>query len=93
MGDGSVWEVPVIRIATDHAEYYAKVDGVSFEDALKETLALFDADDYEVEDWAKNNMDWIDVVDSARCITRDLRTDFQEGWMNGEAEVVNPQEA
>ena len=88
MEDGSVWEVPVILIACSHAEYYAKVDEVSFEEALKDSSALFEADDFEVEDWAKNNMNWTDVEASARCVKNPMEVDFHEGWVNGEAEVV-----
>ena len=93
MGDQSVYEVPVILIATSHAEYYATVDEIPFEEALKETLDLFNSDDYEIEDWAKNNMDWCDVEASARCVRTAGRTDFEDGWINGEVEVVESQKA
>lgn len=88
MEDGSVWEVPVILIACSHAEYYAKVDDLSFEEELKESSALFAADEYEIEDWAKNNMDWSDVEASAKCIFKPDSIDFEAGWINGEVKVV-----
>jgi hypothetical protein len=89
MYDGSVWTVPVILIATNHAEYYAEVDEVSFEDALKnDTIPLFTDDPDEIEEWAKNNMDWDDVSSSAVCV-KQAKTDFDRGWMDGEIEITN----
>jgi len=89
MEDGSEWEVPVILIACSHAEYYAKVDEMSFEDALKETSELFENDEYEVQDWASGNMDWDDVESSARMVKSPSQdVDYRDGWINGESEVV-----
>ena len=89
MDDGSIWEVPVILIACNHAEYYAKVDEIPFEEALKESSELFEADEYEVHDWASNNMDWDEVEASARMVKDpDDEVDYQDGWLNGEYEVV-----
>jgi len=33
-------------------------------------------------------MDWSDVFAVARCVSQPTEIDFQEGWMNGEAEIV-----
>ena len=89
MPDGSLWEIPVLLIALDRARYYAKVDDVDLNEALNDdTIPLFEADEYEIEDWAKNNMDWKDVSSSAICVSFPGETDFQEGWVNGEVKVV-----
>lgn len=87
MPDESVWAVPVELIANHRAEYYAHEFGGDVQRSLAEdTLPLFRANDYEIEDWASNNMNWSNVQHAARCVkTGDV--DYQEGWVNGEKSV------
>ncbi|WP_287790925.1 hypothetical protein [Atlantibacter sp.] len=88
MPDGSVWAVPVQIIASNRADYYAKEFGGDIQRSLAEdTLPLFRASGYEIEDWAANNMNWSDVQHAARCVTPS-EVDYQEGWVNGEKSVV-----
>lgn len=87
MPDNSVWAVPVQMIATHRAEYYSHEFGGDVARSLAEdTLPLFRADDYEIKDWAANNMNWSDVQHAARCVTPG-DVDFDEGWANGEKGV------
>ncbi|EOZ5069331.1 hypothetical protein ACQRVR_004823 [Enterobacter cloacae] len=87
MPDSSVWAVPVQLIATHRAEHYAKEFGGDLYRSLAEdTLPLFRSDDFEIEDWAANNMNWSDVQHAAKCIYPG-DVDFQEGWVNGDKEV------
>lgn len=87
MPDDSVWAVPVQLIATHRAEYYAGKYGGDVQRSLAEdTLPLFRADDYEIKDWAANNMNWDDVKHAARCVTQGS-VDYDEGWANGEKSV------
>jgi len=91
MPDGSKWKVPVRVIAEHRAAYYAQKEHVSLEQSLKsDTLPLFEEDEYEVEDWASNNMDWTDVEKHAVRVKDKGLTDedLQEGWVNGEKEIV-----
>lgn len=93
MDDGSKWAVPVMQIARSRAEYYAvergEFDGDIMKSLEEDTLPLFQADPYEIHDWASGNMNWEDVADSAKLIENQDRTpDFQDGWMNGEWEVA-----
>lgn len=90
MDDGSRWAVPVAVIASNRASYYAREFGGDVRRSLVEdTLPLFDGDFFEVHDWASGNMDWADVRDFAtRAEQDDVDIDFEEGWMNGEWEVV-----
>jgi hypothetical protein len=44
-------------------------------------------DDYEIEDWAANNMNWVDVQAIAVKVSI-KEVNFQEGWVNGEKEVI-----
>lgn len=96
MVDGTVWDVPVLHVALDRARYYAHEYGGSVETSLAEdTGPLFTDDEYEILEWAQNNMNWRDVeavaipappqppVDEA---TRAKR--YQEAWMNTELKVV-----
>jgi hypothetical protein len=88
MPDGSKWGVPVEVIARSRATHYAHEFGGNIQRSLDEdTLQLFESDDYEIEDWAANNMNWSDVQDHAKKL-KDAETDFQEGWVNGEKAVI-----
>lgn len=87
MPDESVWSAPVDVIAFHRATYYAhEFRGDVTRSILEDTLPLFDAAPFEIEDWAANNMNWEDVVKHTRLIKED-ETDYQEGWVNGEKEV------
>lgn len=88
MPDGSKWAIPVTVIAADRANYYAKeFDGDAGKSLHDDTGPLFEADDFEIEDWAQNNMNWADVKDHAECI-EPSKCDFQDGWMNGAHEIL-----
>lgn len=87
MPDGSVWAVPVRVIAEDHAAYYyKKCEYQSMEMAMQHTIEYFE-DDFEVMDWAKNNMNWVDVEKFAEQVSGPAPVDYQEGWNNGEVEI------
>ena len=88
MPDTSVLAVPVSIIATNRAEYYAKEYGGDVARSLAEdTIPLFNSDDFEIEDWASNNMNWSDVEHLAICISKG-EADYEEGWCNGDKEVI-----
>jgi len=88
MPDGSKWDVPVKYIALDRASYYAKeFDDNKDRSLMEDTMPLFNSDPYEVKDWAANNMNWNDVKDFA-VMTVPSGCDYQEGWCNGEKEIV-----
>ena len=70
-----------------HNDYYIKVRGENAADVEAETEKLF-ADDYEVIDWAVNNMDWSDVADEA-VLAKRAKTDYQEGWLEGDKELIS----
>lgn len=90
MPDGSKWDVPCEVIARKRTEYYAGVDG--FKEGSREWEEEFkrSMDDYELEDWASNNMNWEDVQSIARKVA-DLpppEVDYQEGWVNGDNRIA-----
>ena len=85
MPDGSKWGVQVGYIALNRAASYAEDFGEDFQEVLNETCTLFE-DEYEIHDWASGNMDWSDVKDVAVQIVPP-KTDYQEGWINGDYEL------
>lgn len=88
MPDGSKWGVPVMFIARNRAAYYARLDKVSFNASLLEdTIPLFNRDEFEIRDWAQNNMDWDDIRNVAKPVEPSEELDFQEGWTSGEVEL------
>ena len=92
MPNGSKWKVPVHIIAMHRAKYYAEKEHVTLEQSLKfDTIPLFEEDEYEIEDWASNNMNWSDVEKYAIQIKDCTMSydEFQDGWINGNADVVN----
>ena len=90
MPDGSTWAVPVDAIARNRATYYAKeFDGDVERSLAEDTGPLFATDDYEIEDWAVNNMDWKDVEGVAfELPVAKTRDQYQDGWMEGEKEIT-----
>lgn len=87
--NGERWSIPVNVIAMDRAKYYAKeFDGDINKSLEEDTAPLFEDDEYEIEDWAKNNMNWSDVEHSAtRIESGDF--DYQDAWCNSEAEILS----
>lgn len=87
MPDGSVWDVPAMLIAANRTNYYAEKDG--FKPGSKEYVEEFDFSmtKSELIDWSANNMNWSDVSASAKMV-KNGEVDYQEGWVNGDKEVV-----
>lgn len=83
--DGSVWGVPVELVARSRADHYASEFGGDVERSLREdTLPLFEADEYEIQDWAVNNMNWKDFDGHQVKLEDAPPNDFQDAWMSGE---------
>ncbi len=91
MPNGSKWDVPADLIATNRAQYYAKLDSegdlIEEKKVFKEELKYALSDDDELLDWAAGNMNWKDVAYYAVEVQK-ANPDFQEGWVSGETEVV-----
>jgi hypothetical protein len=87
MSDGKRWAIPAMLIAKDRAAYYAKLDSergdgeydTIYEDELEYTLS----DDYELTDWAHNNMNWSDVLAYAvELLPVNANADYERDWVN-----------
>lgn len=90
MPDGSKWDVPAILVAKNRAEHYkGEFDGSLEKSLAEDTIPLFEEDDYEIEDWAVNNMDWSDVSSEAFLVEDPEVADFEDGWSNGDKEIIN----
>jgi hypothetical protein len=95
MGDGSKWDVPMDVVATSFATHWANK---SYPPATSPKFKWDKAFETEYEwattcvdttlDWAVNNMDWNDVARHAVRVNPSRPADYQEGWVNGEKEVV-----
>ena len=87
MPDGTAWRVPALLVAEDRARYYREVDGdeAAFGEEVREVLA----DDYLLTDWARNNLNWSEVVAQAVKVDRPIPpADYEAGWVNGRMRVV-----
>lgn len=91
MPDFSVWRVPVQVIADAMTDYYVEQCGEDREKAKAETERLFAEDEYEIQDWAANNMDWDEVEPHAVQVSAG-EVDYQEGWVNGAKCVTDDKE-
>lgn len=97
MPDGEQWGVPIRIIIEDRFKYFFDSVAPSFwndKDQLKiELNDLVDEHNhlsaFEIEDWARNNMNWKDVEKYARFFQGGKPADRQEGWLNGESEFVD----
>ncbi|MFO7846010.1 MAG: hypothetical protein R6V27_05550 [Balneolaceae bacterium] len=89
MPDGSKYDVPISVIAENRAENYKdEFDNNIAMSLMEDTLPLFESSPYEITDWAAGNMNWSDVAEYAEKVGTTEDPDFQEGWVNGEKEVV-----
>ena len=85
MPDGSQWGDAVEMIARNRAEHYAsEFDGDIKRSLIEGTIPLFDDADYEIQDWAVNNMHWDDFDGQPVKIAEAPEPDLPDAWMRGE---------
>lgn len=85
MPNGRKWDVPALLIAQHRAIAIVETDmETSFDAEVKFALN----NEYEIQDWAANNMDWKDVEFRAQIASEDIGVDYQEGWVNGNKEII-----
>lgn len=92
MSNGSKWDVPFLIIASYRAKYYARKDsgktsGEEYERIYQAEMKIGMEEEEMMVDWAENNMDWSDVKEYSSKFS-DAEPDFQDGWVNGEKEVI-----
>jgi hypothetical protein len=88
------WHIPANIIAEDRARYYASHDtgeksGPKFDEAFKDELdyALSMDGEFDLCDWAANNMNWEDVKAHAVHV-KPLAIDYENEWCNAKKTVV-----
>lgn len=94
--DGNEFLVPATVVAEERAAYFAGVDAARdfdsttasykeiFDRVYKEELEYTIGDNFELKDWAWNNMDWQDVKNQAIHLTPKIRrvSNFYDEWVN-----------
>ncbi len=78
-----VYDVPAEFIARQRAEYY--------EEEEKEIQSEIDFalnNEYEIIDWASNNMDWKDVKEVAQKVENTEKSDLETMWTNAEKKII-----
>jgi hypothetical protein len=82
--DGAVFAIPVAEIATSRADAYKGQYGDDFMRSMYEdTLPLFQEDSKEIEEWARNNMNWSDVCSVAVQVTPpQSHKKYPNDWVN-----------
>ncbi len=84
MPDGSKWDVPARVIAASRAGSYEEDEPGIFHEEYDYTMNNEGA----LKDWAANNMNWEDVKHAAVRVDEPQPPDYQDGWVNGEKEVI-----
>lgn len=82
---GHVYEIPVEPIAKNRAQAMLKAHPDEFADidaAMEDTNGLFADDNWNIKDWAANNMNWSEIVRFAKLVRYTPPTDRQ--WHEGE---------
>jgi hypothetical protein len=92
MPDGARYDVPVGFVAAHIAAEFAAEKGPKGTPEYDSEFELIEAetlqDNDQLLDWAANNMNWSDVADIAIQVESPPEIDYQDGWVNGEKEVV-----
>ena len=69
MSDKTQWAIPARLIAINRAQYYAALDAErgdgEYEDVFATEVEYAMSINYEITDWAANNMNWEDVCSHA----------------------------
>lgn len=85
------YKIPADIIAKDRAKYYAELDSErgdgEYDEIYKEEYEYTMNDNYELIDWAENNMDWSDISDQAERISISDDVDHNYEWINANKRV------
>ena len=87
MPDHTIWRIPALFIAEDRAKYYVEHDGDPsiFDDEVEFALT----DEYELVDWANNNMNWSEVVSVAEKMPNEIiPCSYERAWPNAEKRTI-----
>ena len=86
--NGDIFTIPARVIAENRAEYYSSIDGYDKDSNEWEAEIQYALhDNYEIYDWAGNNMNWSDLEPYAKKIEE---SDFnhEDNWGDAEKEYM-----
>jgi hypothetical protein len=88
--NGEVYEIPADFIASERTNYYAtEVDGFTKDSAeWFEEYEFSLNNNYELEDWLTNNMNWSDIKDQAVLIKDETDYNYDDEFFEAEIDVV-----
>ena len=87
--NGEKWDVPARIVAEERATYYSDIDGnPKNSPQWKEEYEYSLSEDFELEDWLNNNMNWSDVSEYARLVDGDSNYNYEDEFTNSEKEIV-----
>jgi hypothetical protein len=88
--NGDMFEIPARVIAENRANYYADLDGyeINSNEWEAEIISALN-DEFEIEDWAANNMNWNELAPYARRIDSDKEFDYDDGWTDADIELTD----
>lgn len=88
--NGDLFAIPARIIAENRANYYADLDGYdlgSNEWEAEVITAL--KEEFEIEDWAGNNMDWKDLEPYAQRINENIEFDYNDQYPDADIELID----
>lgn len=80
MPDYSEWRLPVSVILDNYIKHLVEYDGMSEEDAREDATQLFESDNYEINDWLMNNMNWNEFSDHLIRISEPKNPNYENDW-------------
>lgn len=91
MPDGTTWAVDVEDVVISRADHYkSEFDGDITRSMDEDTIPLFEESEYEIMDWAFNNMNWDNfkcprkIADAPALTPRD----FQDAWCSADKDLA-----
>lgn len=86
--DGEKWQIPLSHIAKHRTDYYKNraIERGKTDFNYEEEYNFVMNDDYEGEDWLKNNMDYDDFKKAVKIIEPELKS--QKDWANAESNII-----
>jgi hypothetical protein len=86
--NGDIFVVPAKIIAENRADYYSALDG--YDKGTNEWEAEVQNglnEEFEIYDWAGNNMNWEDLAPYAKKIEDLSDYDYEDEWPGAEIEI------
>ena len=86
--NGDLFAIPARVVAENRADYYADLDGydIGSNEWEAEILSALN-NEFEIEDWAGNSMDWKDLEPYAKKMSIE-EFDYEEEWPDADLEFM-----